>query len=117
MLFWLSAYLLTCAVEIPVILLACRVLGWPVRLWPMVVTGWMLQFTHPVLWLVAPNTISGLLCAEMVVILVEGAALGQWASHRPELGNHPVRCAAMTVSMAANAASVLVGLVASQVVW
>lgn len=117
MLFWLSAYLLTCAVEIPVILLACRALGWPVRLWPMVVTGWMLQLTHPVLWWVSPNTIGGLLGAEVVVILIEGVALGQWASHRPELENHPVRCAAMMVTMAANAASVLVGLIASQVVW
>lgn len=113
---WLSAYLLTCAVEIPAILLAAWALSWSVRLRPLLLIGWVLQFTHPVLWLVSPSTVDALLGAEMVIVLVEGAALGQWASHRPELENHPVRCAAMAVSMAANAASVLVGLAVPQVV-
>ena len=78
---WLLAYALTCAIEIPIVVWALRTLGW----WPgwgrALALAWALQLTHPILWLVNPPTFGAVLAAEVVIVLVEGAALALWAGH------------------------------------
>lgn len=80
---WFAAYLLTCAVEIPIVVAMLHGLGWrsPGR-HPdakAALVAWLLQFTNPLLWLIGPGSWAGLLAAEALIVLVEGAALYYWA--------------------------------------
>lgn len=120
MMAWLVAYLVTCAVEIPIVVAAVRTLGWrptgPHPLAGTVAVAWLLQVTHPVFWLVNPAFPSGVLLAEVVIVLVEAATLYLWATLRAG-EPHVLRTAALaaSVSFVANGASFAVGLLASVV--
>lgn len=118
MLSWLIAYLVTCAVEIPIVVLLLRRLGWcPAGAVPATrATGlaWSLQVTHPVLWLVNPGSLGGVLVAEALIVMVEAAALCWWAVARMRVAPGPDTWRrALLVSLVANAASFAVGLVPS----
>jgi hypothetical protein len=65
---WLVAYLITCAVEIPIIMAMVRGLHWRStathpRL-DLAAMAWALQLTHPILWLVNPVFPAGTAVAE-----------------------------------------------------
>lgn len=111
-----AAYLLTCAIEIPIVVGFVRLLGWtrPGRTgWLVAIgIGWLLQLTHPVLWLVAPTTWARLWLAELVVVLIEGLALAVLVSNWAKAGalNGRITRLAVLVALVANAASLLVGL-------
>lgn len=109
---WFAAYLLTCAVEIPLVVLLARGLGWrPRRALEAVAMAWALQCTHPVLWALGPYGLPGLLIAEALVVAAEGAALWWWAVRRADAAaNRSTLLDALLVSFIANAASVLVGV-------
>lgn len=121
MLAWLSAYLVTCAVEVPLVVWLTRRLGWwgeagpggaaGPRLPEAVAVGWTLQLTHPVLWLVDPEPWAGLLVAEGVIVAVEALALAGWAARRLKVS--PPVGGALLVTLVANASSLVVGLAAA----
>lgn len=102
MLAWLIAFLLTCAVEVPVVVaLAKRDAA--VRIGRLVVVAFGLQATHPLLWLIDPPSLGWLLVAEVVIVLVEGLLL--W-----HLALMPGPTVALLVALIANGASFAVGL-------
>lgn len=80
---WLLAYLITCAIEIPIVVALVRVLGWRARRFPSaVVMAWLLQLTHPVLWLIRPDSLATMILAEILIVIVEGLLLWRWATQR-----------------------------------
>ncbi len=109
---WAVAYLITCLVEVPLVVALVRGLGWRAERAPgILVTAWLLQLTHPVLWLVRPNGVWGLVVGEVAVVAVETAALYWWAALRagvPRTTGTLER--ALLVAFIANAASLLAGL-------
>lgn len=110
MLQWPVAYLLTCLVEIPIVVALGRGLGWhPRRAWEAAVAAWLLQCTHPLLWLAGSLDLPRLVLAELAVIAVESIALWWWAVRRagaPRSRATPVN--ALIIAFIANASSVLV---------
>jgi hypothetical protein len=112
---WAIAYLMTCAVEVPLVIALVRSLGW--RAWraPGALTmAWVLQFTHPVLWLIRPDGVLPLVVAEAVIVVVEGCALWWWAVTRAdEPRTRATLERALLVALIANAASFLLGLAVS----
>lgn len=114
MLDWLLAYLLTCAIEIPIVVLLSRLLGWSDRstLGRALGIAWSLQLTHPVLWLFGPWTIGPLLLAEVTVTVVEGMALALLASRHLAAGSlsRQLWTLALATSAVANGVSFAVGL-------
>lgn len=110
---WAVAYLITCLVEVPLVVVLVRGLGWRSdRTLGVVLLAWLLQFTHPVLWLAHPATIWGVVVAEAVVVGLEGLALYWWATRRAAVRSSRLTLErALLVALVANAASVLVGLV------
>lgn len=114
---WFTAYLLTCAIEIPLVVALVRGMGWGGDLSRPVLriagVAWALQLTHPVLWLVHPTRPVGILVAEVVIVAVESLALYAWAVLRawvaPGVGAW-VR--ALLVAVIANGASFALGLLA-----
>lgn len=107
------AFLITCVVEVPLVVVLVRGLGWGSERTPEIVgLAWLLQLTHPLLWLVHPTTVWGVVAAEVVVVGVEGMALYWWATR--QVAVCPTRATlerALLVALIANAASVLAGLV------
>lgn len=118
MLAWLIAYLLTCAVEVPIVVAMVIAVGWRPRrgVGEVVALAWALQLTHPLLWLIRPPFPSALLVAEAAIVVIEGAALFAWAVAR---GGAPrtVRTfsLALLTALVANAASLALGLLLSAV--
>lgn len=115
MLDWLVAYLLTCAVEIPLVVALVRQPGWkPGSVHPLAETvalAWALQLTHPLLWLVGTPDVARLVVAEVAVTFIEGTALAAWAIGR--CGADPSRTTwgrAMLVAVVANGSSLALGL-------
>lgn len=110
---WAVAYLITCLVEVPLVVALIRGLGWRAKHAPAaVVMAWLLQLTHPVLWLVHPTGIWAVVAAELVVVAVEGAALHWWAVCRAGADcSWQTLERALLIAFIANAASVLVGLI------
>jgi hypothetical protein len=125
---WLAGFGLTLAVELPCYLLGALALGWvatgttegpsrvrervrprvPVATFLLVVVAVDLV-THPVLWVTSAQwtSVGDLLRGELVVVLVEGvliAVLLRRGRRRRDLGW------TLLLALAANAASVLVGL-------
>lgn len=117
---WLAAYLLTCVIEIPIVVGCLRALDWTpagrVGWLRAVGFAWLLQLTHPVLWLVAPSSWPTMVLAELVVTLIEGAALAALVTIWGTAANLTGRMArlAVLVSLLANASSLLVGLLVQQ---
>lgn len=115
---WLVAYLVTCTVEIPVVVTLLRYMAWrPVGRYPLaqcVAVAWSLQLTHPIFWWIDPSFPSGVLVAEVVIVLVEAAGLCLWAVFRcgVRCGTEAATLAGL-VSFAANGASFALGLLAS----
>lgn len=109
---WAIAYLVTCLVELPLVVALLRGLGWRTERRPgPVALAWLLQFTHPVLWLVHPVGVVALAFAELVVVAVEAVALHWWAVSRAGAPATPGTFErALLVAFIANAASLLVGL-------
>lgn len=73
-----AAYALTLAVELPVLIGAMWLLGWFELLrWPLaLLVSWLVNLTHPVLWwLLDDSGLEQILLAEVIVVVVEGAAL------------------------------------------
>lgn len=148
---WLWAYLLTCAIEIPIVV--AMILGWLPRTGPLhprlsrdfglhgassnaksrhnatthtagipnprrfsilelVALAWALQLTHPVLWLIDPPFPAPALLAEVVIVLVEGAAIYAWATIRAKAtrGRATFEMSVL-IAFCANAASLLAGLI------
>jgi hypothetical protein len=110
---WAVAYLITCLVEIPLVVMLTGGLGWRAHRAPRAVAiAWMVQFTHPLLWLVNPSSLWGVVIAELVVVAVEGTALTWWAVTRAGASRTPGTLErALLVAFIANATSLLVGLV------
>ena len=115
MLDWLVAYLLTCAVEIPLVVALVRRLGWaPGSALPLAETvalAWALQLTHPLLWLVGTPDVARHVAAEVAVTVVEGTALAAWATG--PCGADRSRKTwdrAMLVAVVANGSSLALGL-------
>jgi hypothetical protein len=76
--------------------------------------AWVLQFTHPVLWLIRPDGVLPLVVAEAVIVVVEGCALWWWAVTRAdEPRTRATLERALLVALIANAASFLLGLAVS----
>ncbi len=99
---WLSAYLLTQAVEIPIYLLATRGHPWRARLMIAAAASTM---THPMVWFILPalhfpSYEAYFIGAESFAVLVEALLLWSLGIRR-----------ALLWSLAANAGSVVVGLV------
>ncbi|HMS37076.1 MAG TPA: hypothetical protein PKA93_07950 [Arachnia sp.] len=112
---WAIAYLMTCAVEVPLVIALVRSLGWRARRAPGALTmAWALQFTHPVLWLIRPDGVLPLVVAEAAIVVVEGCALWWWAVTRAdEPRTRATLERALLVALIANAASFLLGLAVS----
>ncbi|MGC3955370.1 MAG: hypothetical protein QM804_14180 [Propionicimonas sp.] len=109
---WAAAYLITCLVEVPLLVALLRGLGWRARRAPgAVLLAWLLQCTHPVLWLVHPREVWAVAVAEAVVVLVEAAGVAWWAVRRAEAGlTRGTLERSLLVAVIANAASLLIGL-------
>ena len=75
---WLGAYLITCAIEIPIVIAMTGGLGWrsrgPRPRLEVAALAWALQLTHPVLWLVNPAFPVATVIAELAVVAIEGIA-------------------------------------------
>ena len=115
MLDWLVAYLLTCAVEIPLVVALVRQLGWkPGSAHPLAETvalAWALQLTHPLLWLVGTPDVARLVAAEVAVTVVEGTALAAWAVGRCGADRSGATWGrAMLVTVVSNGSSLALGL-------
>lgn len=110
---WLSAFVFTCLIEIPIVAACVRLLGWwpdgRGGLWRVLLVALALQATNPVIWVVGPRSLIGLVSAEAAVTLVEGLALGWWVRTRwhPDARWLP----ALLVAVVANGCSLLFGLV------
>lgn len=113
---WFLAYLVTLAVEAPIVLWLMRAAGWVPRTvdgglgWPAAVAvAWGLNLTHPVLWWVGPQVLGAVLAAEVIVVAVEGVALGLIAGRatRDPLGVAVLM--GLLIAFAANFASFAVG--------
>ncbi len=109
---WAVAYLVTCAVEMPLVVALVRGLGWRAERAPGVwLTAWLLQLTHPVLWLVGPVEVWAVAIAEVVVTVVEAASLHWWATARARQPSTATTAeSALLIAVIANAASFLIGL-------
>lgn len=103
---------MTCLVEMPIVVALVRGLGWrPLRRPGVITVAWLLQFTHPVLWVVNPADVLGLALAELAVVAVEGAGLYWWAISRTDAPRtFGTLERALLVVFIANASSFLVGL-------
>lgn len=115
MLDWLVAYLLTCAVEIPLVVALVRRLGWaPGSARPLAETvalAWALQLTHPLLWLVGTPDVARLVAAEVSVTVVEVTALAAWVIGRCGADRSRTTWGrAMLVAVVANGSSLALGL-------
>lgn len=104
---WAWAFVLTVAVETPLIGWLGRRLGWfggrLGHLGRLVSAAVLINLvTHPLLWLVRPRSTPALLIAEIVIVLVEAALW--WALVR----QRPAAC--LGVAFVANAVSFAVGL-------
>lgn len=115
MLAWLGAYLLTCAVEIPTVVVLLRALGWRDRgrhpLVCAVFLAWVLQVTHPMLWALDPAYPGALLLAEGAIVAVEAAGIYVWAVLRADAGaGLPTASRALLVSLIANGSSLALGV-------
>lgn len=115
MLDWLVAYLLTCAVEIPLVVALVRRLGWaPGSALPLAETvalAWALQLTHPLLWLVGTPDVAQLVAAEVAVTVVEGTALAAWVIGRCGADRSRTTWGrAVLVTVVANGSSLALGL-------
>lgn len=133
---WMQSYLLTLAIEIPVIVAAGIWLGWfgpgrAISRPKAAALAWAVNLTHPLLWLAAPTTWAGLMAAEALIVAVEGAALAVAVARagrasplaRPEDDAHPrpapppdgaaPAIAAFLVAFLANALSLGIGLLAA----
>lgn len=106
---WWQAYLLTLAVELPVVLVAlraARVIGRDGVSWPRALAlVWAINLTHPLLWLIRP-TGGALVVAEVFIAVAEGLLL--WAGCRRAGRGAGLVC--ILAATAANATSFLVGL-------
>lgn len=109
---WALAYLITCLVEVPLVVALVRGLGWRAERAPgVLVMAWLLQLTHPVLWLVHPGSVWGVVVAELVVVAVETVALYWWAVARAGAPHSAATLErTLLVAFIANAASLLIGL-------
>lgn len=115
MLDWLVAYLLTCAVEIPLVVALVRRLGWaPGSALPLAETvalAWALQLTHPLLWLVGTPDVARLVAAEVSVTVVEVTALAAWVIGRCGADRSRTTWGrAVLVTVVANGSSLALGL-------
>lgn len=115
MLDWLVAYLLTCAVEISLVVALVRRLGWaPGSARPLAETvalAWALQLTHPLLWLVGTPDVARLVAAEVAVSVVEGTALAAWVIGRCGADRSRTTWGrAVLVTVVANGSSLALGL-------
>lgn len=103
---WWQAYLLTLAVEMPIVVIAlglARIAG-KVISWPQTIAlAWAVNLTHPMLWWIRPEGL-WLVAAELLIALVEGLVLW-WCCRREWKVLFYLVLAAL-----ANSASVLVGL-------
>lgn len=125
---WFAAYLVTCAIEIPLVVFLVWTLSWRPRVNPVVdkpsdpgrrgaalaritILAWALQCTHPLLWLAHPVDLPGTVAGEIIVALAEGLVLSIWAAKNWSFpfGAKPYR-GALVVSVIANAASFAAGL-------
>ncbi|WP_341728828.1 hypothetical protein [Brooklawnia sp.] len=112
---WLGAYLITCAIEIPIVIAMTGGLGWrsrgPRPRLEVAALAWALQLTHPVLWLVNPAFPVATVMAELAVVAIEGIAICRWAVARTmaSCGGVTLRWS-LLIAFCANAASVLAGL-------
>lgn len=112
---WLVAYLITCAVEIPIIMAMVRGLHWRSTaahpLLDLAAMAWALQLTHPILWLVNPVFPAGTAVAEALIVLVEAGCIYWWAAARAGIsrGTHS-HWWCLLIAFTANAASFLLGL-------
>lgn len=107
---WLVAYLLTCAVELPIVVWALRTVGWWPGLPRALALAWVLQLTHPLLWLVNPPNMATTMLAEVIIVLVEGSVLALWASTTRRAATPSNWRTGLLIALAANAASLAVGL-------
>ncbi|MEZ5095080.1 MAG: hypothetical protein R2731_02500 [Nocardioides sp.] len=105
----LAAFWMTCAVEVPIVLVALKRFGWlPGAGWGRALAvAAAVQVTQPVVWLVGSRDWSALLAAEAVAWLVEG--LGLWALLHPRAGGGRIGDA-MAAAIVANAAAFALGL-------
>ncbi len=115
MLDWLVAYLLTCAVEISLVVALVRRLGWaPGSARPLAETvalAWALQLTHPLLWLVGTPDVARLVAAEVSVTVVEVTALAAWVIGRCGADRSRTTWGrAVLVTVVANGSSLALGL-------
>lgn len=100
-----AAFALTLLLEVPVLLGCWRALGWTRPWWRAVAVAAGVQVTNPLLWLVHPAGVAGLLGAEVLIVAVEGlAAWTLLGRPRPDLG------VALLVALISNALSFGVGL-------
>jgi len=99
---WMSAFVLTQAVEMPIYVLACRQRAWPRRLLVAFATS---ALTHPIVWFVIPDLMAQtsyevyFAVAEGFAVLAEALVLRVGAKVRY----------ALLWALGANAASVVVG--------
>lgn len=103
---WWQAYLLTLAVEMPIVLLAlraARIAGHSIPWWRIVAFAWAVNLTHPILWWIRPEG-GWLVLAEVIIALVEGLVLW-WGCRREWRLSFYLVLAAL-----ANTCSVLAGL-------
>lgn len=115
---WLPAYVLTCAIEIPIVFAMISGLAWRLRSnhprLELLALAWALQLTHPVLWLVNPPFPTAALLAEAVIVLVEGTGIYAWAVARTDAPRgRETATMALAIALCANAASLLAGLLLS----
>lgn len=105
---WFVAYLLTCAIEIPIVVGWLGYLGWADdrrRTLRAVAIAWLLQLTHPLAWWLGPFSWPQLIAAEIVLTLVEGLVLAALTRLERRLG--------LLISVVANGTSWAVGILAS----
>lgn len=110
---WLLAYVFTCAIEIPIVVLLVRALGWRSPSWfELVAVAWALQLTHPLLWLIRPENLGLLMIAEALIVVVEALLLWAWATARADAPRGASSFGqAAAITFVANGASLVLGLV------
>jgi hypothetical protein len=109
---WARAFALTCAIEVPVVLLATREAGPPALRRAVIVLVGQLA-THPLVWFVFPYVpgLTGWMAFVASELYATGIEAVLYAAAWPRLGT----ARALGVSAVANAASLGIGLVLGRV--